>query len=137
MQRNRVGELGMRLREGDGSGLRKKQDKWLANRAEKDEGLGLMTASAVKPIELREGEGKLGRERESCEGEYVKGSQRLLQVNIQVVFPGHHPYSLVALVVSSSASDLGSLPASGGSKRSWVLCLLLEEAKGVMVLYVI
>ncbi|KAL0913019.1 hypothetical protein M5K25_016448 [Dendrobium thyrsiflorum] len=28
----------------------------------------------------------------------------------------------------------GSLPASGGSKRSWVLCLLQEEAKGVKVL---
>ncbi|KAL0919065.1 hypothetical protein M5K25_011134 [Dendrobium thyrsiflorum] len=80
---------------------------------------------------LKAGEGELGRERESYEGEFVRGSQRLLQTRIQVVFPDRHPCSLVALKVSSSVLILGSLPALGGSKRSWVLCLLQEEAKGV------
>ncbi|KAL0918937.1 hypothetical protein M5K25_010987 [Dendrobium thyrsiflorum] len=58
------------------------------------------------------------RERESCEGEFVRDSQRLLQAKIRVIFSGRRPCSLVALKVSSSATSLGSLPSSGGSKRS-------------------
>ncbi|KAL0927639.1 hypothetical protein M5K25_001832 [Dendrobium thyrsiflorum] len=63
---------------------------------------------------LREREGELGRERKDL----VRGSQRLLQARVLVIFSGHRPYSLVALKVSSSARSEGSLPASGGSKRS-------------------
>ncbi|KAL0928417.1 hypothetical protein M5K25_000298 [Dendrobium thyrsiflorum] len=42
----------------------------------------------------------------------------LFQARIRVIFSSRRPCSLVALKVSSSAIRLGSLPASGGSKRS-------------------
>ncbi|KAL0906239.1 hypothetical protein M5K25_024715 [Dendrobium thyrsiflorum] len=78
----------------------------------------LFLLSSSPAVELREREGELGRERESSEGVFVRDSQRLLQARIRVVFSDRRPCSLEALKVSSSATSLGSLPASGGSKMS-------------------
>ncbi|KAL0923609.1 hypothetical protein M5K25_007670 [Dendrobium thyrsiflorum] len=67
-------------------------------------------------------EGKRGRawesEKGACEGDLVRCSQRLLLARILFVFSGRHPCSLKALEVSTSARRRGSLPTSGGSKRS-------------------
>ncbi|KAL0903248.1 hypothetical protein M5K25_027609 [Dendrobium thyrsiflorum] len=58
------------------------------------------------------------REKGACEGEFMRGSQRFLQARVLFVFSGRLPCSLKALEVSTSPRRRGSLPASGGSKRS-------------------
>ncbi|KAL0903318.1 hypothetical protein M5K25_027688 [Dendrobium thyrsiflorum] len=67
-------------------------------------------------------EGKRGRawerEKEACEGEFVRGSQRLLLARVRFVFSGRRPCSLKVLKVSTSTRRNGSLSTSGGSKRS-------------------
>ncbi|PKU86559.1 hypothetical protein MA16_Dca020005 [Dendrobium catenatum] len=68
------------------------------------------------------------RERGNCEGELVRVSQGLLQAGSKASFY-HHSSFLEVQGRSSSAIDRGSQLASGGRKRSWVLCLLQEEAK--------
>ncbi|KAL0910725.1 hypothetical protein M5K25_018808 [Dendrobium thyrsiflorum] len=67
-------------------------------------------------------EGKRGRawerKEETCEGEFVRCSQRLLLAKVQSVFSVRRPGTLKTLEVSTSVRRHGSLPASGGSKKS-------------------
>ncbi|PKU80353.1 hypothetical protein MA16_Dca005884 [Dendrobium catenatum] len=82
--------------------------------------------------ESQERESKGERERGSCEGEFMIGFTKVApSKDPSSSSPVIIPSSLGVLERSTSTSDQGSLPASGGRKKSWVLCLLIKEAKGV------
>ena len=54
--------------------------------------------------------------------EFVRDSQRLLQARIRRRLLRSSSLLLGGSRRSLSALDQGSMPSSGGSKRSWVLC---------------
>ncbi|KAH0453712.1 hypothetical protein IEQ34_018036 [Dendrobium chrysotoxum] len=78
------------------------------------------------------------RERKSCDGEFVRCSQRLLQARIRVVFSSRHPLSFggpIGRIICRKIEVLCLFQEK--AKEGKVLCLLQEEAQGVWVLCLI